>query len=177
MRVAGNTITGNGTVNTSGGAPCWDASGWCSDTGYAGNGYVRFEGFDVSGELLDNAYPAPQIAIPILAVPYSGSARPQLDIVTVDAKQPFGPIGGWYPPNLSLPYETELEVYIEARHVPVGSQVKLIVNSQGKGRQVLEAGVLEGTKELSSVTTTMVVPDGTKLGTMMAYVPSMTFNP
>lgn len=169
IRLVAPAITGSGKLDAQGGAGCG-----CDAGGAGADGYVRLEGFDVQGAVATTASPAAYVTLPTAALPYVAGKRPRVAITSVGSKTPVGAAGGFYPPNLVLPTETQLTVDIEAEHVPAGTVVNIILNTQGKGRTVVLSSPLAGTPDKLTATATILVPKDTRLGSVQAYIPSLT---
>ena len=119
-------------------------------------------------------YPSAYVTLPTQALPYTGAQRPRVAVTAVHNSTPKGALGGFYPPNLVLPTDTQLTVDIEAQYVPEGTVVNVILNTQGHGRTVVLTTPLAGTPELLTATAIIQIPNGTRLGSLQAYIPSLT---
>lgn len=169
IRLASPKISGSGSLNATGGTGCG-----CDAGGTGAHGYIRLEGFDLQGAIVTTASPAAYVALPTKALPYVSGKRPRLVITKVDDRTPLGQLGGFYPPNLVLPVDTELTVELEAQYIPAGTKANVILNTQGKGRTVVESTAFAGAPDKLTATAIVAIPAGTKLGGIQAYIPSMT---
>lgn len=183
VRLVATQITGSGQINVMGTAGTTN----CSKSNYPGGcgaaGLLKVEGWKVSGSFMANTVPVSSLffGTPQPAVP-GGASQPTLKVSKIT-----GETGGdQLPPAPDLTEHTlhptpkiyleagkTITVEVTATHVPVGTTVKVRLNTLGYGAPVVNSTALAGTLDESTATATFTIPAGTRLTTVDAWIPDV----
>lgn len=71
-------------------------------------------------------------------------------------------------PDVTINAATAVPVLIEARNIPLGTQVKLHLFSENGTDQIRDSTTLAGTLQLSTATVSVVIPSGFSRGFVRA---------
>lgn len=173
IRLAAPAITGEGTINSTRNSSNCSAS--CSP-GCGADGVNRIETFDLAGDIQANAAPGAIISLPEKAFPYKVDERPRLEITKVGTKTPnLGTYSGHThtQPGVKVPAGQEITVEVKAKYVPLGTKVKIILNTQGNGRIEVESVPLAGDLADSVATAKLTIPAGMSIGAIEAWIPKI----
>ena len=172
IRLASPEIGGTGVLDSR------DASVDCSSCsgGCGGDGLVRIEGFLITGDLVTNSTPGAITAIPEKGFPYPIDQRPRLKVTKVGTKS--ATLDKAYShvhrqPGVKVPQGVEITIEVEASYVPLGTKVKLKLNTQGNGEVIAETVGLVGTIDKSTASAKLTIPAGMKVGVVEAWIPKV----
>ena len=173
IRIAAPKISGSGNMTAT------DANSNCGggcNPGCGGDGVVRMETYDLTGEVQANSSPGAIISLPEKGFPYAVDERPRLEITQVGVKTPN--IADYSDhthtqPGVKVPTGQEITIEVSAQYVPLGTKVQLILNTQGQGRFTTETVGLAGTLAESTATGKLTIPAGMKVGAIEAWIPKI----
>ncbi|HEX4954504.1 MAG TPA: hypothetical protein VF017_14020 [Thermoanaerobaculia bacterium] len=152
IRIVAPTFAGNGALGA-------------GANGGAGQGRIRIEAF--ARNFTGSSSPSAVYASPFgLFLPTS---QPSVRVVSIDGVPvPTLPDGSFTPPDLTINNSGASTVAIEARNVPLGTLVKLVLLSENAADQMVDSTPLAGTLELSTATATLAIPSGFSRGYVRA---------
>ncbi len=152
IRIVAPTFAGNGALGA-------------GASGGAGQGRIRVEAFVRT--FTGSSSPSAVYASPFgLFLP---TAQPSVRVVSIDGVPvPTLPDGSFTPPDVTIDNSGASTVAIEARHVPLGTLVKLSLFSENAADQLVDSTPLAGTLELSTATATLAIPSGFSRGFVRA---------
>jgi hypothetical protein len=156
LRLVAPTISGNGTIQTSG-------------CGNGGDGRVRIEAFNHQYAFTNgNGSPAANVTTASPSNVFL-PAFPTVRVVSV-AGVPVNqsPTGSFQMPDVSINSASPVTVVIEARNIPVGTVVKLHLFSENGADQFVDTTPLAGTSQTSTATASVVFPTGFSRGFVRA---------
>ena len=150
-----NQIVGSGGLSASGGNALW-GNPPLSDGGFGGDGRIRLDAFENS--FAGETDPVASLGSPVLVLP---SEAPEVRITKVDGIDvPANPSGDFELPDVTFEGTDPVTIEIEARSIPPGTTVEVMVFSENGLDQVIESTPLEGTLALSTATAEVVFPFG-----------------
>lgn len=129
-----------------------------------GAGRIRLEAFEQGFRGTVN--PTPSFGTPFALFLRSG---PSVRVVSIGGVPvPPDPTGSFEMPDATIMEGGDVPVEIEALQVPLSAEVKLHLFSENGPDQVVSAGPLSGTPELSTTSVTLAVPPGFSRGYVRA---------
>ena len=163
IRLVAPLLAGNGTLATNGigRAPDPCAGGHAASSG----GLIRMEAF--SSAFTGIASGTVRWATPFSVFLPVGLSS--LRVVSIGGTPvPSNPAGSFDIPDVLLDASTAVPVVVEARNVAIGTLVSLQIFSEGGPDQTTEMSPLEGMFELSTASTSVVLPPGYSRGLVRA---------
>jgi hypothetical protein len=172
IRFVANTITGGGTLRTSGGSAGISVTNTSSTNGgRGGDGFIRIEANDYSSftpstDPLAISYASPH--------PVNTTTAPALRIASVAGiSAPASPLGSLHGvPDVVVPttQANPVTVAIEASNVPVGTVATVTLTPQQGARTSTQSSALAGTDSASTASASVNLPAGMSVITATAVI-------
>jgi hypothetical protein len=166
IRLAANTMTGTGTLTTSGGQGFGYQDNNHLNSG--GNGVVRLEAFTLtfSGTITGTR---------TIGTPYTGflmlptTPPPTVTAISINNSQiPQPPTGSLMNPDVTIDTASPVTLTVQAAYIPLGTVVTLNIVSDNLTNQTVQTTPLAGTLQSSTATATVTFPSGYSLNYVKA---------
>lgn len=155
IKLAANTITGNGTIIAFGG----------DNTG-ANNGAIRLEAFQILAHNLSIS-PGPTLADP--GALFTPTQAVSIQVVSVAGiALPSEPSGSFASPDVTINTGSPVMIAIQTTGIPPGTVLTLSIYSEDGTSQTVQTTALQGTLQSATATASVTFPPDLSLGYVKA---------